>query len=71
MRRLVFAPLSPASASLAQATILQALRAELDALIRVEDVIAEVIEPGRLDITVTYILRTRGERQFLNVEVAF
>ncbi|MEO0760301.1 MAG: GPW/gp25 family protein [Pseudomonadota bacterium] len=70
VRRLVFAPLSPASASLAQTTILQALNAELDTLIRVEDVIAEVTEPGRLDITVTYILRARGERQFLNVEVA-
>lgn len=70
VRRLVFAPLSPASASLAQTTVYQALKAELDSLIRVEDVQAETIEPGRLDITVTYILRARGERQFLNLEVA-
>ena len=69
VRRLVFAPLSPATASLAQTTIYQALTAWLDALIRVEDVRAETIAPGRLDITVTYLLRARGERRFLNVEV--
>lgn len=69
VRRLVFAPLSPATASLAQTTIYQALTAWLDSLLRVEDVQAEVSEPGRLDITVTYILRARGERRFLNVEV--
>ena len=69
VRRLVFAPLSPAAASLAQTTIYQALTASLDALIRVEDVRAQAIEPGRLDITVTYLLRARGERRFLNVEV--
>lgn len=70
VRRLIFAPLSPATASLAQTTIYQALTTWLDSLIRVENVLAEVSEPGRLDITVTYILRARGERRFLNVEVA-
>ncbi|MGH6902568.1 MAG: GPW/gp25 family protein [Geminicoccaceae bacterium] len=69
VRRLVFAPLSPATASLAQTTIYQALTAWLDALIRVEDVRAQATLPGRLDITVTYLLRARGERRFLNVEV--
>jgi uncharacterized protein len=69
VRRLVFAPLSLATASLAQTTIYQALTASLDALIRVEDVRAAALEPGRLDITVTYLLRARGERRFLNVEV--
>lgn len=68
-RRMVFAPLSPATASLAQTTVYQALTTWLDALIRVEDVLARASEPGRLDITVTYILRARGERRFLNVEV--
>jgi hypothetical protein len=69
VRRLVFAPLSAATASLAQTTIYQALTTWLGSLIRVEDVRAEVGTPGRLDITVTYILRARGERRFLNVEV--
>lgn len=70
VRRLVFAPLSTATASLAQTTVYQALDAWLGGLIRVEDVQVAVSEPGRLDITVTYILRARGERRFLNVEVA-
>ena len=69
VRRLVFAPLSPATASLAQTTIYQALTAWLDTLIRVDDVRARVTEPGRLDIGVTYLLRARGEQRFLNVEV--
>src|SRR3954451_3668357 len=69
VRRLVFAPLSIATASLAQTTIYQALDTFLGALIRVENVIANGSQPGRLDITVTYLLRARGERRFLNVEV--
>jgi uncharacterized protein len=69
VRRLVFAPLSPATASLAQATVYQALDTWLGTLIRVEDVQVATREPGRLDITVTYLVRARGERRFLNVEV--
>ena len=69
VRRLVFAPLSVATASLAQTTIYQALDTFLGTLIRVENVIANGSQPGRLDITVTYLLRARGERRFLNVEV--
>jgi phage baseplate assembly protein W len=69
VRRLVFAPLSPATASLAETTILQALETWLGELIRVEAIRATVSEPGRLDIGVSYLLRARGERRFLNVEV--
>jgi uncharacterized protein len=69
VRRLVFAPLSPATASLAQTTIYQALTTWLGTLIRVDNVEATTTEPGRLDILVTYLLRARGERRFLNVEV--
>ena len=67
--RLVFAPLSPATASLAQTIIYQALTTWLGSLIRVDNVEATTTEPGRLDIVVTYLLRARGERRFLNVEV--
>lgn len=70
VRRLVFAPASTATASLAQTTVYQALDTWLGELIRVEDVQVSATEPGRLDIGVTYILRARGERRFLNVEVA-
>jgi phage baseplate assembly protein W len=69
VRRLVFSPLSPATASLAQTTVYEALTAWLGTLIRVENVEATASEPGRLDIEVTYLLRARGERRFLNVEV--
>jgi phage baseplate assembly protein W len=69
VRRLVFAPISAATASLAQTTIYQALDTFLGTLIRVENVTAVTNEPGRLDITVAYLLRARGERRFLNVEV--
>ncbi|MDO6416122.1 GPW/gp25 family protein [Sphingomonas sp. BIUV-7] len=69
VRRLVFAPLSPATASLAQTMIYQALTNWLSDLIRVEKVTAATTEPGRLDIIVAYLLRARGERRFLNVEV--
>lgn len=69
VRRLVFAPLSPATASLAQTIIYQALTTWLGTLIRVDNVEATAREPGRLDIVVTYLLRARGERRFLNVEV--
>ena len=69
VRRLVFAPLSPATASLAQTTVYQALTTWLGTLIRVENVEAAATEPGRLDIVVTYLLLARGERRFLNVEV--
>src|SRR4051812_6432769 len=53
VRRLVFSPLSPASASLAQTTVYQALTTLLGTLIRVENVEATAIEPGRLDVVVT------------------
>ena len=69
VRRLVFAPLSPATASLAQTTIYEALTTWLGTLIRVEDVRASAVEPGRLEVSVNYLLRARGERRYLNVEV--
>jgi phage baseplate assembly protein W len=70
LRRLVFAPLSPATASLAQTTIYEAITATLDTLIRLEDVRAVTQGDNRLEVQVTYILRACGERRFLNVEVA-
>ena len=68
VRRLVFAPLSPATASLAQTMITQALDAWLGTLIQTEEVRAEAVD-ARLEVTVVYVVRARGERRFLNVEV--
>jgi phage baseplate assembly protein W len=69
VRRLVFIPNSPATASLAQTLILQALSTWLGTLIRTEDVRAEAADE-RLNIQIVYTILARGERRFLNLEVA-
>lgn len=68
VRRLVFVPNSPATASLAQTLIFQALTTWLGALIRTDDVQAEAAGE-RLNITIVYTILARQERRFLNVEV--
>ncbi len=68
VKRLVFAPNSEVSAALAQVTIFQALTKWLGAAIEVTDVKALAIDE-RLEITITYTLKTRGERRYLNLEV--
>ena len=68
VKRLVFAPNSEVSASLAQVTIVQALTRWLGTAITVNDVKALAIEE-RLEITIAYTLKARGERRYLNLEV--
>lgn len=68
-RRLVFSPLNVATASIAQTTVYNALTTWLDQLIKVEDVRVGATPPATLEITVTYLIRARGVRRFLNVEV--
>ena len=68
VKRLVFVPNSPATASLAQTLIFQALTTWLGALIRTDDVQAEALGE-RLNITIVYTILARQERRFLNVEV--
>lgn len=70
VKRLVFAPNSPATASLAQTLIFQALTRWLGTLIRTESVEAEA-EGERLNITIGYTILARQERRFLNLEVTF
>jgi Bacteriophage baseplate protein W len=67
VKRLVFVPNSPATASLAQTLIFQALTTWLGALIRTDDVQAEAAGE-RLNITIVYTILARQERRFLNVE---
>jgi Bacteriophage baseplate protein W len=70
VKRLVFAPNSPATASLAQTLIFQALTRWLGTLIRTETV--EVEAAGeRLNITIGYTILAKQERRFLNLEVTF
>ncbi len=69
VRALVFAPLSDATAALAQTSIYAALTEWLDAFIRTDDVRVQVVEPSTLEITVVYLIRATNEKRFLNVEV--
>jgi uncharacterized protein len=68
VKRLVFAPNSEVSASLAQVVIYQALNKWLGTAITIDDVKALAIEE-RLEIKITYTLKARGERRYLNLEV--
>ena len=68
VKRLVFAPNSEVSAALAQVTIFQALTRWLGSAITVNDVKARAVDE-KLEIFITYTLRTRGERRYLNLEV--
>src|SRR5918999_930909 len=68
IKRLVFAPNSPATASLAQTLIFQGLTTWLGTLIRTDDVKAEA-DNERLNITIVYTILAKQERRFLNVEV--
>ena len=68
VKRLVFAPNSTATASLAQIIIFQALTTFLGTLIRTEGVTADAADE-RLNIAIVYTVLARNERRFLNVEV--
>ena len=69
LRALVFAPLSDATATLAQSAILGALETWLDAFILVEAVRVEPVPPSTLEVTVAYRVRATNERRYLNLEV--
>ena len=68
IRRMVFAPNSQGSASLAQVTIFQALEKWLGVLIKVDQVEVNAIEEI-LAIKIGYLLKARHERRYLNIEV--
>ena len=68
IKRLVFAPNSEVSASIAQVTIFEALTKWLGTAITVNDVKAAALDE-RLEIKIAYTLKVRGERRFLNLEV--
>ena len=69
VKRLVFAPNSTVAATLAQTTIFQALRKWLGTVIEVNEV--SVMSIGEtLEIRVGYVVRARGEKRYLNLEIA-
>jgi phage baseplate assembly protein W len=67
--RMVFAPNDDATASLLQTTIFQALTENLGTLITVNDVEATASD-SLLAVSVTYTIKSRRDRQILNLEVA-
>jgi len=68
VKRLVFAPNSEVTATLAQVTIFEALTRWLDSAIDVNDVRAQAID-SRMEIQIVYTLKARGERRYLNLQV--
>ena len=68
IRRMVFAPNSDVSASLAQVTVFQALDKWLGSLIDVSRVEVEARDEV-LDVKIAYVLKARQERRYLNLEV--
>ena len=68
VRRLIFAPNSPATASLAQTIVYQALTTWLSTLIRTDNVQVES-NNERLNIAIVYTILARREQRFLNLEV--
>lgn len=70
VRRMVFAPNSPAVASLIQTFVYQALTRWLSTVIKVEAVNVTSVEE-KLLIEVRYLVLQRGEVRVLNEEVTF
>jgi phage baseplate assembly protein W len=68
IRRMVFAPNSTATASLAQVTVYQALDKWLGTLIEVSRVEVEAREEI-LEVKIAYLIKARKERRYLNLEV--
>ena len=65
---MVFAPSSDASAQLIQVMVLQALEKWLDSVIGVDSVRVEAANEV-LSVHIAYLLKARGERRYLNLEV--
>ena len=68
LRRMVFAPNDDATAALLQTTIFQHLTQNLSQLIDVNDV-QTLANNSTLEVTVVYTLKSRGDKQVLNLEV--
>jgi phage baseplate assembly protein W len=69
LRRALFAPSSPETATMIKATVFQALTTWLGTVIEVDEV-KTGFEDGRLDVTVVYTIKARGDQQVINLEVA-
>lgn len=68
LKRMIFAPNSEISASLAQVSIFEALRRWLAPVIDVNDVKVKAINEV-MEIRIVYLVKARQERRYLNLEV--
>lgn len=68
LKRLIFAPNNEVSASLAQVIIFESLKRWLGNAITVSDVKVQALGEV-LEIRIAYVLRTRQEHRYLNLEV--
>lgn len=68
LRQLVFAPNSQLAASLAQATVFEALNKWLGSVIAVNDVKVQAVEET-LAVTIVYTVKVGQERRYLNMQV--
>lgn len=69
LRRALFAPSSPETATMIKATVFQALTTWLGTVIDVDEV-ETGFDDGRLDVRVVYTIKARGDQQVINLEVA-
>lgn len=69
VRRMLFAPNSDVSASLAQVSVQQSLDRWLGTVIKVDAVAVTAVD-AVLAISISYILLARQQRRYLNLEVA-
>jgi phage baseplate assembly protein W len=69
VKRLVFAPGGDVAATLAQTTVYQALSKWLPDAIALNEVTARA-EDAVLQIRVGYVIKARGEKRYLNIQVA-
>ncbi|MBK8019996.1 MAG: GPW/gp25 family protein [Chloroflexi bacterium] len=68
LRRMVFAPNDPTTASLTQVTVFQALKRWLGSVIEVGSVDVQVSD-STLEVFVSYTLIVRQEKRILNLQV--
>ena len=69
LRRMVFAPNADATAQLLQVTVMQSLEKWLASVITVDSVVVRAVDDA-LELRLVYVLKARGERCYLNLEVA-
>jgi uncharacterized protein len=69
VKRLVFAPGGEVAASLAQTAVYQALTKWLPDAISVNEVTARA-DGAMLEIRIGYVIKARGQRRYLNLQVA-